>query len=99
MRSCVDQVFTLKQVMKKAIEKRREVFVTFIDLEEAHDRVNRKKLWEALRQAQVEEGLVRAVQSLYMECEANVKVGEKYLEWFNPLGLKYNFSRVCHVPN
>ena len=27
-------------------------------------RVNRVKLWEALRQAQVEEGLVRAVQSL-----------------------------------
>ena len=31
-RSCVDQVFTLT-VMKKAIEKRRELFVAFIDLE------------------------------------------------------------------
>ena len=41
------------------------------------------KLWETLRQAQVGEGLVRAVQSLYMECEARVKVGEKQLEWFN----------------
>ena len=40
------------------------------------------KLWEALRQAQVGEGLVRAVQSLYIECEARVKVGEKQSEWF-----------------
>ena len=82
-RSCIDQVFTLRQVMEKAIEKRRELFVAFIDLEKAYDRVNRVKLWEALRQAQVEEGLVRAVQSLYMECEARVKVGEKQSEWFN----------------
>ena len=57
--------------------------VAFIDLEKAYDRVNRVKLWEALRQAQVEEGLLRAVQSLYMECEARVKVGKKQSEWFN----------------
>ena len=66
--------------MEKAIEKRRELFVAFIDLEKAYDRVNRVKLWEALRQAQVGEGLVRAVQSLYMECEARVKVGDKHSE-------------------
>ena len=82
-RSCVGQVFTLRQVMEKAIERRRELFVAFIDLEKAYDRVNRVKLWEALRQTQVGEGLVRAVQSLYMECEARVKVGEKQSEWFN----------------
>ena len=80
----IDQVFTLRQVMDKAIEKGREVFIAFIYLEKAY-RVNKEKLWEALRQAQVEEGIVRAVQSLYMECEAKVKVGEKYSE----CGLKW----------
>ena len=43
-----------------------------------YDRVNRVKLWEALTQAQVGEGLVRAVQSLYMKCEGRVKVEEKH---------------------
>ena len=43
--------------METAIEKRRELFVEFIDTEKAYDRVNRVKLWEALRQAQVGEGL------------------------------------------
>ena len=60
-RSCVDQVFTLRQVMEKAIEKRRELFVAFIDLEKAYDRVNKVKLWEALRWAKMGEGLVRAI--------------------------------------
>ena len=82
-RSCVVQVFTLRQVTEKGIEKGRELFVAFIDLEKAYDRVNRVKLWEALRQAQVGKGLVRAVQSLYMECEARVKIGEKQWMWFN----------------
>ena len=65
-------MFTLRQLMEKAIEKRRASFVVFIDLEKAFDRLNRVKLWEALRQAQVGEVLVRAVQSLYMECEVRV---------------------------
>ena len=52
--------------------------MAFIDLEKAYDRLNRVKLWEALRQAQVGVGLVRAVQSLYMECEVRVKMGEKH---------------------
>ena len=82
-RGCADQVFTLRQEMEKAIEKRRELLVAFIDLEKAYDRVNRVKLCEALRQAQVGEGLVRTVQSLYMKCEVRVKVGEKQSEWFN----------------
>ncbi len=43
-RSCVDQVFTLRQVMEKVHEKRREIFVAFIDLEKAYDRVNRVKI-------------------------------------------------------
>ena len=39
------------------------------------------KLWEALTQGQAGEELVRAVESLYMECELRVKVGEKHSEW------------------
>ena len=51
-------------------------------MEKAYDRVNRVKLWEALKQTQVGEGLVRAIQSLYVECEVRVKVGEKHSVWF-----------------
>ena len=44
--------------------------------------MNRVRLWEALRQAQVGEELLKAIQSLYVNCEARVKVGEKHSEWF-----------------
>ena len=48
-RGCVDQIFTLKQIGEKAREKKRTVYVGFIDLEKAYDRVNREALWQALR--------------------------------------------------
>ena len=48
-RGCVDQIFTLKQIGEKAREKKRRVYVSFIDLEKAYDRVNREALWQVLR--------------------------------------------------
>ena len=42
---CVDQIFTLKQIGEKAREKKCSVYVGFIDLEKAYDRVNREALW------------------------------------------------------
>ena len=41
---CVDQIFTLKQIGKRAREKKSRVYVGFIDLEKAYDRINREAL-------------------------------------------------------
>ena len=55
-RRCVDQVFTLKQISEKAREKKRKVYVGYIDLEKAYERVNRKALLQVLRMYDVEGG-------------------------------------------
>ena len=44
-KGCVGQIFTLKQIGGKAREKKRRVYVGFIDLEKVYDKVNRKVLW------------------------------------------------------
>ena len=46
---CVDQIFILKQIGEKARDKKRRIYVCFMDLEKANDRVNRESLWQALR--------------------------------------------------
>ena len=48
-RGCEDQIFTLKHIGEKAREKKRRVYMCFIDLEKAYDRVNREVLWLVLR--------------------------------------------------
>ena len=41
---CIDQIFTLKQIGEKAL-----MYVGFMDLEKAYDRVDREALWQVLR--------------------------------------------------
>ena len=39
-RGCVDQVFVMKQMSEKFICKNRELYVAFMDLEKAYDRID-----------------------------------------------------------
>ena len=43
--SCVDQIFKLKQIGEKTQEKKRSVYVSFIDLEKPYDRIHRESMW------------------------------------------------------
>ena len=45
---CVDQIFTLKQIVKKQ-EKTCRVYVSFIELEKVYHKVNMEALWQVLR--------------------------------------------------
>ena len=71
---CVDQIFTLKQIGKKAQEKKRRVYVGFMDLEKAYDSVNREALWQVLRMYDVHGKLLNGIKSMYVKSLVCVKV-------------------------
>ena len=45
----LDQIFTLKQIGAKTIEKNRRVYKGFMALEKVYDRVNGEDLWQVLK--------------------------------------------------
>ena len=47
-RSCTDQLFTIRQMSEKMLEKNKKMVVACVDLEKAYDRVGRDKLWDVL---------------------------------------------------
>ena len=47
-RGFVEQVFAVRQVIEKVIEKDKVVDAAFVDLEKAYDSVSREKLWVPL---------------------------------------------------
>jgi hypothetical protein len=51
------------QMSKKIIEKNKEVYLAFMDLEKAYDRIDRMALWEMLRMYSVGGRALRGVQS------------------------------------
>ena len=56
-------------------EKNRKLFISFVDLEKAFDRVPRKVIEWALRKKLVTKRLVQAVISIYKKAKIRVQVG------------------------
>ena len=73
-RSCIDQLFTVRQLGEKIIEKNKTMNMVCIDLEKAFDRVNRVLLWLVLERYGVRGRLKEAVKSLYLRREACVRI-------------------------
>ena len=82
-RSTTDLIFTLKMIYEKSWEWNKNVYLAFIDLEKAFDRVPRRLLWNVLQKDEyrVSTKLVKAIKSTYENSKCKVKsLGRE--EWF-----------------
>ena len=82
-RGTIDAIFILRQMQERYIEKDRTLYLCFVDLEKAFDRVPREVLWWAMRKVGVEEWVVRVVQAMYRQAKSKVRVGDTYSDAFN----------------
>ena len=73
-KGCVDQIFTLKQIGEKAREKKRNVYMGFIDLEKAYDRVNMEALWQILRMYDAVGQHLSEIKTISVDSSACVRV-------------------------
>ena len=73
-RGCVDQMFTLQQIVEKCLHANVKLYCAFVDLEKAYDTVNRDKLWSVLSEYGVSGSLVNAIKAMYDESKACVRV-------------------------
>uniref|UniRef100_A0A3B5Q8Y2 Reverse transcriptase domain-containing protein n=1 Tax=Xiphophorus maculatus TaxID=8083 RepID=A0A3B5Q8Y2_XIPMA len=73
-RGTLDQLYTLGRVLEGAWEFAQPVYMCFVDLEKAFDRVPRGALWGVLREYGVPGPLIRAVRSLYDRCQSLVRI-------------------------
>jgi hypothetical protein len=64
-RSCVDHIFTLRQILEKCQEKSKQIGMVYIDIEKAYDSVPRKLLCQALEQASLSEHTTDILKSMY----------------------------------
>ncbi len=81
-RGCVDQIFAVKILVKKYLERDWQLFAAFMDLEKAYDRVDRKGLWDTLRVYGVGGQLLEGIRSFYENASASVRVNGELSESF-----------------
>ena len=60
-----DNLFMLERMIEMAKVRKECLYVAFIDMEKAYDRVNRKKLFEVMRGYGVQEKLVDVIERIY----------------------------------
>lgn len=76
-RGTIDNIFILNHIVQR--EKRSKegkVYAMFVDFKAAFDNVNRKKLWEILKEKEIEKGLIRRLEKIYESTKMAVRTKE-----------------------
>ena len=81
-RGTTDAIFILRQLQEKHMAANKTLYMAFVDLEKAFDRVPRNVIWWAMRKLGIEEWLVKVVQSMYENVSSRVRVGKGYSDAF-----------------
>ena len=82
-RSVHDHIFTLRQISESTYQYNKKTHACFIDLQKAFDLVKRKEIWKALEEHDVNENLIKAIQSFYNNPESMVRIGGETSTRFN----------------
>lgn len=80
-RGCVDQLFTLVEILKNRGKK--GTFCCFLDVRKAFDRVFRDGLWYKLYEEGVQGKMWRVLRNIYRKVESCVLVGGELSDWIN----------------
>jgi hypothetical protein len=69
-----DAIFIVRQLQEKYLAKKKALWMAFVDLEKAFDRVPRQVVWWALRKLGVDEWIISVIKAMYEDAVTAVKV-------------------------
>ena len=82
-RGTTDAIFVVRQLQEKFLAKNKNLYLAFVDLEKAFDRVPRQILWWAMRKLGIDEWIIQLVQAMYCEVKSKVRVDNCFSDSFN----------------
>ena len=83
LRGTTEAILILRQLQEKHLVVGKTLYLAFMDLEKAFDRMPREVIWRSMPKLKIDEWLVRIMQSMYKEVRSRVKVGDEYSNLFD----------------
>ena len=78
-----DIIFALRQLIEKHWEFNKPLYISFLDLEKAFDRIPRGNLWQVLNTYEIPMDLQRVIESTYKVCMSKVNTQMGGGKWFD----------------
>ena len=82
-RRTTDALFVVRRMQEEYRDKKKKLYLCFVNIEKAFDRVPRKVMEWALRKKGLPEVIVGAVMSLYHGTKTKVRVGSELSQEFS----------------
>ena len=84
---------------RKVLVEKKDVFITFMDLEKAYDRVDRDAMWRVLQMYGVNGCLIKAIKAFYVESKCCVRVEGKESEDRKSTRLNSSHRSLSRMPS
>ena len=81
-RRTTDALFVVRRKQEEYRDNKKKLYMCFVDIEKAFDRVQRKMMEWAMRKKGLPEVIVRAVMSLYHGAKTKVREGSELSQEF-----------------
>ena len=82
-RGCMDQIWTLNEIVQSRREKRKHTYMAFIDFTKAYDMVWRNGMFMHLWKADIKGKVWRVIKSMYAAVRSCVSVNGHLSEWWD----------------
>ena len=98
-RGTTTALFVVRRMQEEHRDKKKKLYMCFVDIEKAFDRVPTKGMEWAMRKKGLPEVIVRAVMSLYHEAKRKFEWDLSYLRnsWYKLVHIKDLYSRDCFL--
>jgi hypothetical protein len=73
VRSTMETIFLIKQLVERCREQKKDMHMIFIDLEEAYDKVSRNVMWWALQKHKVSSKYITLIKDMYDNVVTSVR--------------------------
>ena len=81
-RGCVDQIFTLRNILEQSLEWNTSLCINIIDFQKVFDSVHRKSLWKILQAYGLPPKIVNLIKMFYDNFECSIILGNTITEAF-----------------